>query len=195
MTVINIRAMKAVANFVSNEETRYYLNGVNVEFCGDHIVMVATNGHILGALRQAVDEPAIGGSVIVPLSMLAKIKVSRKGPDEATLAVDGRQISIKYDCVTYAGDAIDGTFPNWRAIFPKDKASGVAAHYNPKYPAIFAKAAKELNSNPASAMIAHNGPNPAIINWLETPPEGIEACGVIMPIRYDVTMTEKPSWV
>lgn len=66
---LNIRALRAVLVAVSTEETRYYLNGINLEFTPDGVTMAATDGHRMIVLRQPYGEHAATGahaSVIVP---------------------------------------------------------------------------------------------------------------------------------
>ena len=55
---LNIRALRAVLVAVSTEETRYYLNGINLEFTPDGVIMAATDGHRMIVLRQAYGEHA-----------------------------------------------------------------------------------------------------------------------------------------
>ena len=84
---INARLLKAVALAVTKTETRYYLNGVYVEFFADHITLTATDGHKLIAGRQVRVDTGSGDSaageagIILPLDMIDKIKLSRKAPE------------------------------------------------------------------------------------------------------------------
>ena len=93
---INARLLKAVALAVTKTETRYYLNGVYVEFFADHLTLTATDGHKLIAGRQVRVDTGPGDSaagqagIILPLEMVDKIKLGRKSPDHATLSFDAQ---------------------------------------------------------------------------------------------------------
>jgi hypothetical protein len=85
--VIDADLFARAAKGRSNEETRYYLKGVNVEPCkaGGGALLVATNGSILVAIRDA--DALVKGSGIVRL-------------DAPLLAVAGRKAKAEFRRVT-----------------------------------------------------------------------------------------------
>ena len=192
---LSIRALRAVLVAVSSEETRYYLNGVNLEFTPDGVIMAATDGHRMIVLRQPYGEhaaTAAHASVIVPRDLVAKLKVKHKTLDETTLTIgdDGR-LTFEHAGESFGGSRIDGVFPNYRQVMPKD-LNGVAAQYNQAYLADFAKARKELGGDrTTSPVVRYNGENPAVVDFAYG--TGFQAVGVIMPIR-DRTDTTYYSW-
>ena len=182
---LNIRALRAVLVAVSTEETRYYLNGINLEFTPDGVVMAATDGHRMIMLRQPYGEHAATGahaSVIVPRDLVAKLKVKHKTLDETTLTIgdDGR-LTFEHAGESYGGSRVDGTFPDYRRVVPQD-LDGKPAQYDPIYLADFAKARKELGGDrTTSPVVRYNGDSPAVVDFAwET---GFQAFGVIMPLR------------
>ena len=182
---LNIRALRAVLVAVSTEETRYYLNGINLEFTPDGVVMAATDGHRMIVLRQPYGEHAATGahaSVIVPRDLVAKLKVKLKTLDETTLTIgdDGR-LTFEHAGESYGGARVDGTFPDYRRVVPQD-LDGKPAQYDPIYLADFAKARKELGGDrTTSPIVRYNGGSPAVVDFAyET---GFDAFGVIMPLR------------
>ena len=187
---LNIRALRATLVAVSTEETRYYLNGVNLEFTPDGVVMAATDGHRMIVLRQPYGEhgaTAAHPSVIVPRDLVAKLKVKHKTLDttDLTIADDGR-LTFEHAGESFGGSRIDGTFPDYRRIVPQD-LDGKPAQYNPAYLADFAKARQELTgtkidkSGKGSPLVRYNGDSPAIVDFAWD--TGFSAFGVIMPIR------------
>ena len=111
---LNIRALRAVLVAVSTEETRYYLNGINLEFTPDGVIMAATDGHRMIVLRQPYGEHAATGahaSVIVPRDLVAKLKIN---PRMKTL--DTTDLTI--------GDDGRLTFEHAGEMFGKKKKSG-----------------------------------------------------------------------
>ena len=189
---LNIRALRAVLVAVSTEETRYYLNGINLEFTPDGVVMAATDGHRMIVLRQPYGEhaaTAAHASVIVPRDLVAKLKINPRmktlDTTDLTIGDDGK-LTFEHAGESYGGSRIDGTFPDYRRVVPQD-LDGKPAQYNPAYLADFAKARQELTGQKAdrdgktSPIVRYNGGSPAVVNFAyET---GFDGFGVIMPLR------------
>jgi len=196
---LSIRALRAVLVAVSSEETRYYLNGINLEFTPDGVIMAATDGHRMIVLRQPYGEhgaTAAHASVIVPRDLVAKLKVNKRDGDAMTtltIADDGR-LTFEHWGESFGGSRIDGSFPGYRRIVPQD-LNGVAAQYNPQYLADFAKARVELGAEPtkkggASPVVRYNGESPAVVDFAYG--TSFQAIGVIMPLRVPTTMVATP---
>lgn len=197
---INIRALKAVAIAASTDETRYYLNGVCLTHSDSGLIMVATNGHRLLAVKQEWTETvpdAPFANVIVPLSFIKKIKLARKiDHGEITLGED-HSISIQYAGETMGINAVAGSFPDWRRVMPNKPHSNVPAQFNADYVADFVAAGRMLSNDKDAKqpVISHDGGNPAIVNWYFGEGEGLEAIGVLMPIRVsDECHKPAPAW-
>jgi len=192
---INIRALKAVALMASKEQTRYYLNGVYIEFHTGHLIMIATDGHCLAAVRQTLDArlAAPPAGVIIPLDLIARIKPHKiESLAHAELSVTGARVTIDYLGDTFAANAIDGVFPAWRRVTPAS-VSGVAAQFDPAFPARFAAAARLLGT--PTITISHNGVDRALVDWVPSDAgAGLEGFGIIMPVRTRDVMTAPPVW-
>ena len=187
---LNIRALRAVLVAVSTEETRYYLNGVNLEFTPDGVVMAATDGHRMIVLRQPYGEHYATGahaSVIVPRDLVAKLKVKLRTLDETTLTIgDDGKLTFEHAGEMFGGSRVDGNFPDYRRVVPQN-LDGKPAQYNPQYLADFAKARQELTGQKAdrdgktSPIVRYNGDSPAVVDFAYG--TGFQAIGVLMPIR------------
>lgn len=140
---VNAHRFAAVLNFISDEETRYYLNGVHVEPAPeghDGALLVATNGHMLAAVLDPEAETH-GRSWICPVSRrVAKLIQSRvidripgltashihfrgaavyvTSADSSPGENDPAEIGPAHLLAEYA-PPIDGTFPDWRRIVPR----------------------------------------------------------------------------
>jgi hypothetical protein len=203
---IDLRALKACAIAASADETRYYLKGVCVEHTPAGPTFVATDGARLIAARHDwrddTGAPEAFAPFIVPLSLVKRIKVGARDSELATVTLatvgnNALQISIAHNGVTYTEGGIDATYPNWRAVVPRDDASGELAHYDFKLLATFAEATKALHGRgDFRPIVAHNGPNPAMVDLLAGSGAPIEAFGVIMPIRDKraAPLTRAPAW-
>lgn len=192
---LNVKLLKAAAIAASKEETRYYLKGVAVQADARGAFVIATDGHRALAFCQS-REPHEGATVniIIPSDIVAAIKPN-KYEERATLT----QESATHWRLDYCGTSVifapvDGTFPDWRRICPKE-ASGETAQFNPEYVGGMAKAAKALGVKSASGAIrmAHNGEGPAIVTF----GDDIDGFGLIMPTRANYgrdNYTTTPSW-
>lgn len=182
---LNIRTLKAVAVAASTEQTRYYLNGVNLQVANGELTLIATNGHMMLGARHATDGDAC--ACIIPLALIKSLKLDRKAGDMAEFTFDGKDIVIRYAGSTYGSGAIDGTFPNWRAVLPREPASGDAAQFEPAYLAAFADAARIMGTK--GIKVAYNGLNPTLVTWHDD-----DTFGVLMPVRVIETPTLAPAW-
>jgi len=194
---LNIRALRATLVAVSTEETRYYLNGINLEFTPDGVVMAATDGHRMIVLRQPYSEHAPTGahaSVIVPRDLVAKLKINPRmktlDTTDLTIGDDGR-LTFEHAGESYGGARVGGNFPDYRRVVPQD-LTGETAQYDPIYLADFAKARKELGGDrTTSPVVRYNGGSPAVVDFAYG--TGFHAIGVLMPIR-DRTDATYYSW-
>lgn len=190
--------LKAVAPFMSSEQNRYYICGV---YCDPAGVMVATDGHKLGAVKAAGVMNNEAQGYIIPASAVkqaAKLKQARgqaiffsydgqalkayqvqSGLEE--LANSGKLSGITgADLMTIAAQAINGTFPDWRRVIPTtDPKEGA--------PVV------SLNAGNLEAF-AVEGERAKIVSVVSTAREGVflvlnsnkDFVGVIMAYRADV---------
>jgi DNA polymerase-3 subunit beta len=109
----------------SVDETRYNLNGVHLEVLPDSgkIRMVATDGHRLARVDRtlATDPSALASGVIIPRKGLAELKrlVDEDDADEVELAFEGNSGLARKGDVTLVMRLIEGEFPNYSQVVPK----------------------------------------------------------------------------
>jgi len=88
---------------------------------------------------------------------------------------------------------IDGTFPNWKRVIPKetpDALSVTDVWFEPKYQLAMYKAAKEID---AICDIYPNGLDPALVRFHGSEKD-CPLVGVIMPYRKKREGFKTPSW-
>lgn len=192
--IIDLNLVKAAAFCVSKEETRYYLNGVYITYeTMGALVSVATDGHRLSCFRHNIDQdaPLESFGVIVPLAIINAIKLNKHSTNATLAHVEGLKWSIEYNGQTVTFDAIDGTYPDWRRVVPKE-TSGEVAQFNPSYIGDFAKIAKILGGKKDTPVrIAHNGEGPSLVSF----GVDIDGIAVIMPIRNKGAAFVAPHWI
>ncbi|WOJ90924.1 DNA polymerase III subunit beta [Methylocapsa polymorpha] len=109
---------------ISNEETRYYLNGIFLHAIDveGHMMLraVATDGHRLAR----VDIPAPAGAVgmpgiIVPRKAVAEVqKLIEDLSQEVQVEISTTKVRFTFGDVVLTSKLIDGTFPDYARVIP-----------------------------------------------------------------------------
>ncbi|MBJ3776091.1 DNA polymerase III subunit beta [Acuticoccus mangrovi] len=111
---------------ISTEETRYYLNGIYF-----HTVMadgqlmfraVATDGHRLAQAQiEAPDGSGGMPGIIVPRKTVGELQRLLDDPDEMlTVELSDTKIRVSFANVVLTSKLIDGTFPDYDRVIPKN---------------------------------------------------------------------------
>jgi len=117
-----LRNMLNLTSFaVSRDETRYILNGVFFVVKGKSIRLVATDGRRLAMIKKELDSAAeFKKEVIVPIKAIQELM--RNLADEGTvkIAFAENQISFQFGSITLTSRLIEGQFPNYEQVIPKE---------------------------------------------------------------------------
>ncbi|WP_291295918.1 DNA polymerase III subunit beta [Elioraea sp.] len=113
---------------ISTEETRYYLNGIYLHVAESEgapvLRAVATDGHRLARVEEDLPDGAAGmPGVIVPRKAvleLRKLLDDVPGQDLVEIALSDTKIRFQFGTVTLTSKLIDGTFPDYDRVIPKD---------------------------------------------------------------------------
>ncbi len=111
---------------ISTEETRYYLNGIFLHAAdgddGRVLRAVATDGHRLARVEEPLPEGA--GSmpgVIVPRKTVAELrKLLDEAQGDVECALSDTRIQFTVGNVQLTSKLIDGTFPEYERVIPRD---------------------------------------------------------------------------
>ena len=111
---------------ISTEETRYYLNGIFLHAAdgedGRVLRAVATDGHRLARVEEPLPEGA--GSmpgVIVPRKTVAELrKLLDEAQGDVECALSDTRIQFTVGTVQLTSKLIDGTFPEYERVIPRD---------------------------------------------------------------------------
>ena len=110
---------------VSTDETRYNLSGVFMEAADKGTLrMVATDGHRLALIDRSVAGLKMPRGVIMPRKGLVEL---RKILDDAEVAdvglvVGEREIRVELEGVSFFMRLIEGEFPNYNQVIPKESS-------------------------------------------------------------------------
>lgn len=123
-------ALASVETGISKEETRYYLNGVYLHTVTPHgrnraeLRFVTTDGHRM--LRQEITAPDsavdMPGAIIPTktVKLLLKLLKGKACPDTVDFEVSENRIRVAFDNVTIVSKLIEGTFPDYERVTPKN---------------------------------------------------------------------------
>ncbi len=165
--------LRAVSLAAARQDVRYYLCGVYLDPIG---AMVATDGHRLHVARI---DPFDGPGLILPIDTVDQIiKVARPGTKTAPeIRIDGG-LTASVSGVSILFAPVDGAFPDWQRILPKNP-SGKVAQFNPEYISDVARAEGYLTGGKTTEIfVHHNGDGAALV----TSAAG-EFFAIVMPYR------------
>ena len=111
---------------ISTEETRYYLNGIYLHVAdgadGRVLRAVATDGHRLARVEEPLPEGAGAmPGVIVPRKTVAELrKLLEEASGDVACALSDTRIQFTVGNVMLTSKLIDGTFPEYERVIPRD---------------------------------------------------------------------------
>ena len=111
---------------ISNEETRYYLNGIFLH-AAEHdgvpvLRAVATDGHRLARFEMPLPEGAKDmPGVIIPRKAINEIrKLIDEAGDSIEIGLSENKLKFSFDHISLTTKLIDGTFPDYDRVIPKN---------------------------------------------------------------------------
>lgn len=105
---------------VSDDETRYFMNGVFLEKQGDKIIMVATDGRRLAYASKEVDAAVADfKGVIIPPKVLNVVRRQAPREGELRMTVSERNFQVSFDTQHLSSNLIEAQFPNYQRVIPE----------------------------------------------------------------------------
>jgi DNA polymerase-3 subunit beta len=129
---VPIKSMKEMINqtifAVSDDETRYFMNGVFFEKTEDNITMVATDGRRLSYISKEAQNVKDFSGIIVPPKILSII--TKRSGDEGliNISVMDKTIFVKFGYYNLSSVLLDGQFPNYRKVIPEEQTSSLTVN-------------------------------------------------------------------
>ena len=107
---------------ISTEETRYYLNGIFLHSINNELRSVATDGHRLACIKAELPSGAEEmPSIIIPRKTVGEIrKLLEDCADDLVIKVSDTKIQFILKDVQLTSKLIDGTFPDYERVIPKN---------------------------------------------------------------------------
>jgi len=118
--------VKRVARAVSRDETRAVLTGVLFIIEGPSLRLVATDSYRLATANRLLDEP-VGEDIeaVVPGRALEEATKLAPAGGKVRLGLSENQIVFEFGETTFVTRRVEGSFPNWRTLIPKESESNV----------------------------------------------------------------------
>jgi len=106
---------------ISDDETRYFMNGVYFEKADDKFIMVATDGRRLAFINKSVAGIPDFPGIIIPPKIL-NIVLKRAGDEGmAGISITDKTIFIQFGSYKLSSVLIEGQFPNYRRVIPENQ--------------------------------------------------------------------------
>lgn len=107
---------------VSDDETRYFMNGVYIENKEDTLYFVATDGRRLAHIKKnfGIPIPEFKG-VIVPPKILNIINKRASDEGNIEVGIGEKNIFFNFNSYKFSSVLIDGQFPNYERVIPENQ--------------------------------------------------------------------------
>jgi DNA polymerase-3 subunit beta len=119
---------------ISNEESRYTLNGALLVLKPESITMVATDGHRLAHIEHSNSKYPVSGEmrVLVPKKAMAELNTLLNVTDDPAVPVefakDESTLFFRIGGRLLTSRQLTGQFPNYEAVLPRDNNKSVTVH-------------------------------------------------------------------
>jgi len=116
-----------VAYSASSDETRYVLNGVLLNFAGDKLTMVATDGKRLALAEHDMEFPKEAeAEMILPTKVVAQLLYVLKDEGQMKICCAGNQSVFEFGDTLVVSKLVEGSYPNFRQVIPSQSAERVS---------------------------------------------------------------------
>ena len=113
---------------MAQQDVRYYLNGLLIETGGRYLRSVATDGHRLALCEVEMEGGALPDKqVIVPRKGVLELQRLLSGEGDLCLALGTNHIRIQLDGIRFTSKLIDGRFPEYDRVIPKNPTNELIA--------------------------------------------------------------------
>lgn len=195
---VNAILFRAANECVSDEETRYYLNGVYVQPHPEKgVLLTATDGHRLVCIHDETGSCDGAAVIMVKKAAWYGFKINPKKPLEIPrLRLDDYGHVVVGTYRSLESSIIDATYPDYKRILTPfveqlKKGISVPASFNHEYLVGFSRIASLISSGSRGMRILSTAENdPCLILFAGAP----HAFGILMPMRTNIG-NGMPAWM
>ena len=114
-------ALKKTSYAISNDDTRYVLNGIFFSFKDERLTMVATDGRRLALVHIEVEFPKSDElDVIVPTKCVNELGRLVGNEGDVQIVIGENQIAFEIGDKLIISKMVDGNYPNYQQVIPGD---------------------------------------------------------------------------
>jgi DNA polymerase-3 subunit beta len=120
------RALNETAFAAASDEARPILTGVLARFEGNQLTLAAADNYRIAVKTIAILDAVPETSVVIParaLNELARVLADVDDPVEIVLAGGRNQVLFHLDGIDLVSRLIDGQFPNYQQVVPKEHST------------------------------------------------------------------------
>ncbi|MFT5500285.1 MAG: DNA polymerase-3 subunit beta [Woeseiaceae bacterium] len=113
---------------MAQQDVRYYLNGLLLETGKNVLRAVATDGHRLSLCQVELDNAsAEEKQVIVPRKGVLELQRLLTGEGDLKIELGSNHVRIQLEGIRFTSKLIDGRFPEYERVIPKDTSNKLSA--------------------------------------------------------------------
>ncbi len=106
---------------ITNEESRYALNGAKFELSDESVRMVATDGHRLSFIEKRLPSSGQRMDLLIPKKTLAEVaKLSTESDDPIGIAFHDNHLYFQFGKRMLSSRTLSGQFPNYEMVLPRE---------------------------------------------------------------------------
>lgn len=114
---------------MAQQDVRYYLNGMLLETGGGHLRAVATDGHRLALCQVELEAKDVEErQVIVPRKGVLELQRLMDGSGDLNIELGANHIRIQLENIRFTSKLIDGRFPEYDRVIPKESPNELTAN-------------------------------------------------------------------
>jgi len=118
------RLLSKTSFCMASQDVRYYLNGLLIEYKGEEINSVATDGHRLALATTPLPKTIEGERQILPRKAVLELtKILKQEQKEIKMTFGNSSLNIKDENLDFSTKLIDGKFPDYEKVLPSGEPS------------------------------------------------------------------------
>ncbi len=115
------RAINKTSFAMAHQDVRKYLNGILIEVHEQKIRLIATDAHRLSLCDIQINDSLPKTQILVPRKSILELARLLNSEDEyVELQLGEKHIRALSNSFTFTSKLIDGSFPNYASVIPKD---------------------------------------------------------------------------
>ena len=114
---------------ISNEETRYFLNGLYFNITKDQsnsiLTLVGTDGHRLAKFSHNIEDniDQVSGVIIPKKTIYELCKLLSEIDEDVYISISSNKIVFTIENIIFISKLIDGSFPDYKRVIPNDNSN------------------------------------------------------------------------